>query len=88
MDQTNIVDVIFSFMLVNLFNSSGTLIGVTDKAELTNHKRKCPRMKQVLYINSIRSVMDSLADTSTVTTYVDSLWRLLLLAILTWVRRL
>ena len=30
--------VIFAFMLVNLFDSSGTLIGVTDKAGLTDEK--------------------------------------------------
>ncbi len=30
--------VIFSFMLVNLFDSSGTLIGVTDKAGLADEK--------------------------------------------------
>ena len=30
--------VIFSFMLVNLFDSSGTLIGVTDKAGLTDSR--------------------------------------------------
>ena len=38
--------VIFSFMLVNLFDSSGTLIGVTDKAGLADEKGKFPRMKQ------------------------------------------
>ncbi|KJT35813.1 adenine permease PurP, partial [Salmonella enterica subsp. enterica serovar Heidelberg str. 607310-1] len=32
-------------MLVNLFDSSGTLIGVTDKAGLADEKGKFPRMK-------------------------------------------
>lgn len=48
--------VIFSFMLVNLFDSSGTLIGVTDKAGLADEKGKFPRMKQALYVDSISSV--------------------------------
>lgn len=43
--------VIFSFMLVNLFDSSGTLIGVTDKAGLADEKGKFPRMKQALYVD-------------------------------------
>ena len=47
--------VIFSFMLVNLFDSSGTLIGVTDKAGLADEKGKFPRMKQALYVDSISS---------------------------------
>jgi hypothetical protein len=45
--------VIFSFMLVNLFDSSGTLIGVTDKAGLADEKGKFPRMKQALFVDSI-----------------------------------
>jgi xanthine/uracil/vitamin C permease (AzgA family) len=48
--------VIFSFMLVNLFDSSGTLIGVTDKAGLADEKGKFPRMKQALFVDSISSV--------------------------------
>ncbi|MFV2231804.1 NCS2 family permease, partial [Escherichia coli] len=36
--------VIFSFMLVHLFEASGTLIGGTDKAGLADEKGKLPRM--------------------------------------------
>lgn len=64
--------VIFSFMLVNLFDSSGTLIGVTDKAGLTDSRGKFPRMKQALYVDSISSVAGSLAGTSSVTAYIES----------------
>ena len=64
--------VIFSFMLVNLFDSSGTLIGVTDKAGLTDSQGKFPRMKQALYVDSISSVAGSLAGTSSVTAYIES----------------
>lgn len=64
--------VIFSFMLVNLFDSSGTLIGVTDKAGLTDNQGKFPRMKQALYVDSISSVAGSLAGTSSVTAYIES----------------
>ncbi|CDJ74653.1 Xanthine/uracil/thiamine/ascorbate permease family protein [Serratia marcescens SMB2099] len=64
--------IIFSFMLVNLFDSSGTLIGVTDKAGLTDNQGKFPRMKQALYVDSISSVAGSLAGTSSVTAYIES----------------
>ena len=64
--------VIFSFMLVNLFDSSGTLIGVTDKAGLTDDKGKFPRMKQALYVDSISSVAGSFVGTSSVTAYIES----------------
>lgn len=64
--------IIFSFMLVNLFDSSGTLIGVTDKAGLSNEKGTFPRMKQALYVDSISSVTGSLIGTSSVTAYIES----------------
>ena len=64
--------VIFSFMLVNLFDSSGTLIGVTDKAGLTDETGTFPRMQQALYVDSISSVSGALAGTSSVTAYIES----------------
>lgn len=64
--------IIFSFMLVNLFDSSGTLIGVTDKAGLTDDKGKFPRMKQALYVDSISSVAGAFIGTSSVTAYIES----------------
>ncbi|MBC8953268.1 NCS2 family permease [Xenorhabdus sp. PB62.4] len=64
--------VIFSFMLVNLFDSSGTLIGVTDKAGIADSSGKFPRMKQALYVDSISSVAGSYIGTSSVTAYIES----------------
>ncbi|EBU2271301.1 NCS2 family permease [Salmonella enterica] len=64
--------VIFSFMLVNLFDSSGTLIGVTDKAGLADEKGKFPRMKQALFVHSISSVTGAFVGTSSVTAYIES----------------
>lgn len=64
--------VIFSFMLVNLFDSSGTLIGVTDKAGLADEKGKFPRMKQALFGDSISSVTGAFVGTSSVTAYIES----------------
>ncbi|EKN5519296.1 adenine permease AdeP [Salmonella enterica] len=60
--------VIFSFMLVNLFDSSGTLIGVTDKAGLADAKGKFPRMKQALFVD----VTGAFVGTSSVTAYIES----------------
>lgn len=68
----SLAGVIFSFMLVNLFDSSGTLIGVTDKAGLTNSQGKFPQMKQALYVDSLSSVAGAFIGTSSVTAYIES----------------
>lgn len=70
--NVSMAGVIFAFMLVNLFDSSGTLIGVTDKAGLTDEIGTFPRMKQALYVDSISSVTGSLIGTSSVTAYIES----------------
>jgi AGZA family xanthine/uracil permease-like MFS transporter len=70
--NVGLAGVIFSFMLVNLFDSSGTLIGVTDKAGLADEKGKFPRMKQALYVDSISSVAGAFIGTSSVTAYIES----------------
>ncbi|MGL4268578.1 MAG: NCS2 family permease [Plesiomonas sp.] len=64
--------IIFSFMLVNLFDSSGTLIGVTNKAGLTDEKGRFPRMQQALYVDSISSVSGAFMGTSSVTAFIES----------------
>ena len=64
--------IIFSFMLVNLFDSSGTLIGVTDKAGLTDEQGTFPRMKQALYVDSISSVVGAYIGTSSISAYIES----------------
>ncbi|MGD8107133.1 NCS2 family permease [Pantoea sp. FN0302] len=68
----NMAGVIFSFMLVNLFDSSGTLIGVTDKAGLADKDGKFPRMKQALLVDSVSSVAGAAIGTSSVTAYIES----------------
>lgn len=70
--NVGLAGIIFSFMLVNLFDSSGTLIGVTDKAGLTDSKGKFPQMKQALFVDSLSSVAGSFIGTSSVTAYIES----------------
>lgn len=64
--------VIFSFMLVNLFDSSGTLIGITDKAGLADKQGRFPRMQQALYVDSLSSVTGAFLGTSAISTYIES----------------
>ncbi|MGL6117121.1 NCS2 family permease, partial [Plesiomonas sp.] len=64
--------IIFSFMLVNLFDSSGTLIGVTNKAGLADEKGRFPNMQKALYVDSISSVGGAFMGTSSVTAFIES----------------
>ena len=70
--DTALIGIIFSFLLVNLFDSSGTLLGVTDKAGFSDEKGRFPKMKQALYIDSASAVVGSYIGTSAISTYIES----------------
>lgn len=64
--------VIFSFALVSLFDSSGTMIGVTQKCNIADETGQFPRMRRALLIDSGSSVLGAFLGTSTVTAYIES----------------
>ena len=70
--DTALIGIIFSFLLVNLFDSSGTLLGVTDKAGFSDEKGHFPKMKQALYVDSASAVVGSYIGTSAISTYIES----------------
>jgi adenine/guanine/hypoxanthine permease len=64
--------VVFSFLLVDLFDNAGTLIGVTHRAGFLDKDGKLPRMKQALVADSFAAMFGSLIGTSTTTSYIES----------------
>lgn len=64
--------VIFSFLFVDLFDNSGTLIGVAKKAGLMRADGYLPRMGKVLIADSTAAMSGSLLGTSTTTSFVES----------------
>lgn len=70
--DTALLGIIFSFMLVNLFDSSGTLIAVTNKAGIADKTGRFPKMKQALYVDSVSAMAGSYMGTSAISTYIES----------------
>jgi len=64
--------VVFSLLLVDLFDTAGTLIGVSSRAGLLDKDGRLPRMRQALLADSTATVIGSLAGTSNTTSYVES----------------
>lgn len=67
-----IMGVIFSIMIVSLFDSSGTVLAVTDKAGISDEKGRFPKMRQALLVDSFSSTLGGLFGTSSVLTYIES----------------
>ena len=64
--------VVFTFLFVDMFDTVGTLIGVSSKANMLDNEGRVPRVKQALMADAIGTTLGSVLGTSTVTTYVES----------------
>lgn len=63
--------VVFSFLLVTLFDTTGTMIGVAKQAGLMKNNHM-PRMRQALLADSIAATAGAMVGTSPTSAYVES----------------
>jgi AGZA family xanthine/uracil permease-like MFS transporter len=71
----NVLDmivVVFSFLFVDMFDTIGTLIGVSSKAGMLDENGRLPRIKPALLSDAIATSVGAVFGTSTTTTYVES----------------
>jgi AGZA family xanthine/uracil permease-like MFS transporter len=65
-------DLIFALLFVNMFDTIGTLIGVSRKANLLDSEGKLPKMGNAMTADATASVFGAALGTSPVTCYVES----------------
>ncbi|UQY42807.1 NCS2 family permease [Erwinia sp. PK3-005] len=70
--DVSLVSVIFAFLFVDVFDNSGTLIGVTKRAGLADEQGNIPKMGKALIADSAAALFGSLLGTSTTTSYIES----------------
>jgi AGZA family xanthine/uracil permease-like MFS transporter len=68
----SLVEIVFVFLFVDLFDNVGTLMAVTKRAGLTSPDGTVPRMKRILLADSISMLFGALVGTSPVTSYIES----------------
>ena len=64
--------VLLSFLFVDMFDTIGTLIGVSSKAGMLDKDEKLPRIKPALLADAIATSVGAIFGTSTTTTFVES----------------
>jgi AGZA family xanthine/uracil permease-like MFS transporter len=67
-----LLEIIFVFFFVDLFDNLGTLVAVTKRAGLIDADHSIPRLNRILFADATATVFGSLTGTSTVTSYVES----------------
>ena len=68
----NFIVIVFSFLFVDLFDTLGTLIGVSTKANMLDENGRLPKIKPALLSDAIATTAGAVLGTSTTTTFVES----------------
>lgn len=66
------ITIIFTFLFVDFFDNTGTLIGVTHRAGLLTPEGKLPRLRKALIVDSTAAMAGAALGTSTTTSYIES----------------
>ena len=67
-----LLEIVFIFFFVDLFDNLGTLVAVAKRAGLIEPDYSIPRLNRILFADATATVFGSLTGTSTVTSYVES----------------
>src|SRR5690606_39339328 len=70
--EVGLISIIFAFLFVDLFDTSGTLIGAAHKGNLLDEKGNLPRLGRALMADSTATMAGAALGTSTTTSYVES----------------
>lgn len=68
----DLVVIVFAFLFVDVFDTIGTLIGVSSKANMLDADGKLPRIKGALMADAVATTAGAILGTSTTTTFVES----------------
>jgi adenine/guanine/hypoxanthine permease len=67
-----LLEVIFVFLFVDLFDNIGTLVAVGKQARLFDGSQPIPRLQRILYADATATVVGATTGTSTVVSYIES----------------
>lgn len=67
-----LLEIIFVFLFVDVFDNVGTLVAVTRRAGLVDAAGRITGLNRILGVDAVAAMLGALAGTSTVTAYVES----------------
>ena len=70
--QIGLLEIVFVFLFVDLFDNLGTLVAVSQKAGLIGPDGQIPRLNRILVSDASATIVGSLAGTTTVVSYIES----------------
>jgi AGZA family xanthine/uracil permease-like MFS transporter len=70
--EVGLIAIVFTFFFVDVFDNTGTLVGVAHKAGLIDKDGKLPRIGRALTVDSTAAMVGAALGTSTTTSYIES----------------
>ena len=70
--EVGLLTIVFALLMVDLFDTSGTLVAVLNEAGLTDEDGRVPGLRRALVADSSATIVGSLLGTSTTTSYIES----------------
>jgi AGZA family xanthine/uracil permease-like MFS transporter len=70
--NVGMISIVFAFLFVDLFDTSGTLIGAAQRGGLLDERGKLPRLGRALMSDSVATMSGAALGTSTTTSYIES----------------
>ena len=70
--EVGLLAIVFAFLMVDLFDTSGTLVAVLNEAGLTDDEGKVPGLRRALVADSSATIVGAMLGTSTTTSYIES----------------
>jgi len=70
--QIGLISIVFAFLFVDLFDTAGTLVGLSHRAGMLDERGRLPRLRQALLADSSATLAGAALGTSTTTSYIES----------------
>lgn len=70
--EVSMLSVVFAFLFVDLFDTSGTLVAVAQRGGFLDEKGRLPRLNRALTADSLATIAGAAFGTSTTTSYIES----------------
>ncbi|GIU30248.1 adenine permease [Shewanella hafniensis] len=70
--EVTMLSVVFAFLFVDLFDTSGTLVAVAQRGGFLDDKGRLPRLNRALTADSLATIAGAAFGTSTTTSYIES----------------
>jgi len=70
--RLGLLEIVFVFLFIDLFDNVGTLLAVGKKAGLFDKSHRIPRVNRILLSDASATIIGSFTGTSTVVSYIES----------------